>query len=122
VKKAAQVLRLEVDLYRANAEGTLPDSTDCEGCGYIGMSTVIGARCPRCGSTPSPSAPAPSVEQPLSDAKVEEVMALVQQHGDYRWAHCIGGRAHDAIKAGETRKKIRALLQSAQKAEGNGNG
>jgi hypothetical protein len=71
---------------------------------------------------PSPKAPAPSVEQPLSDAKVEEVMALVQQHGDYRWAHCIGGRAHDAIKAGETRKKIRALLQSAQKAEGNGNG
>jgi predicted Zn-ribbon and HTH transcriptional regulator len=113
VKKAAQVLRLEVDLYRANAEGAPPDSTDCEGCGYIGMSTVIGARCPRCGSATSPKAPAPSVEQPLTDEQRDTLnrLAMILEAGQAE-------NGIDHARAQTYADALRALLQSAHAAGG----
>jgi hypothetical protein len=50
----------------------------------------------------------------LTDEQRERVMALVQEYGDYRWAHCIGGRAYDSKRAGEVFERIRALLSAQE--------
>ncbi|MBB5543576.1 hypothetical protein [Paraburkholderia fungorum] len=100
--------------------GPEPDLDKCPGCL---SENVMSASCPKCGGyyrlLVDSKVSAPPAQTALTDEQIGQIMQLVQHYGDYRWAHCIGGRAHDAKKATETRDRIKAALTAAQSASGD---
>lgn len=97
------------EVWQARAAASAQATLDCHVCGFdcAGANPLV-TNCPL-----SPDAREAGGGVTLSADRIEQIMSLVEQHGDYRWAHCIGGRGYDAKKAVETRDRIRAILREA---------